>query len=534
MKIICRIRKEEENERIAQEDFPKSFSRKCICFFLAMLNVLLNIINTRYNGILINYLTTQTNIGKIRSLVLLIILINIISLITLYLYNIKDVSLKNKMSFAIVEEINDAIFEKNIEDISIYEPVYLSQRIEDDATDVIVFLIDNVIETITNVSTLIIVGYIFIGIDIRFVIVFVLFVPFYVITYKALKTKIYETSLKFKENQNRFSERYYEQFLLLEEDKTHVNKNRKGKLRKNYTKFYLSLLKFTRLKTLFSISDNIISFFIQICVLALGAMLVIKKELSIGSFVVITIYYMYAIKSLKYFLELGQQYQLYKVANNRLEEIINIKNEVKGRICEDINYIKIQMDEIEQIIGEGKIYAIVGRNGSGKTTLLKNIYGIYNTGYVKFNEKRNMLFNLDKMRKDQFSILIQEERTPCCIVIEYLKDATELDEQSIMKILFGRLRSICYNDFFNISDILDKEIDLISRGEKQCVLIIKTLIKEKKIYILDEFSNNIHFSFVDIIMNYIRQDIQKNNKKIYILVTHDKKIIEASDELIVI
>lgn len=332
--------------------------------------MLLNIINTHYNGVLINYLTTRDNLDKIRNLVILIIFINFISLIVLYLYNIRDVSLKNKFSFALVEELNELIFKKKIININIYEPVYLSQRIEDDATEVTVFLIDNITGIVTNISTLIIVGYIFLRISIKFIILFVLFIPLYFITYTFLKGYIYKSSMEYKEKQNVFAEKFFEQFFLLEEDKTHVNKNRGRILRKYYRDFYLSLLKLTRLKSIFSISDNIISFFIQLCVLTLGALLIINKELSIGSFVVITIYYLYAIESFKYFIALGQQYQQYKVAKNRLQEILDIRSEVRGTICDDIHCISIYIDNLEHIIEKGKIYAIVGRNGSGDSDIM--------------------------------------------------------------------------------------------------------------------------------------------------------------------
>ena len=521
-------------DKIIRKIFINNFLKILVVFLLSILNIVLNIINTMCNGKLINFLTTNSNIIEIKRLVILLIVINICNMIVLYFHNVTDVSVKNKMTFDIVEEINDIILKKNIKKINAYEPVYLSQRIENDTTDVVVFLIDNIIGIFTNVATLLIVGYIFLMIDIRFVIAFVIFIPIYVILYNIIKKKVYNYSFIFKENQNKFSEKFYEQFFLLEEDKTHVNKKRKSRLRKSYTEFYSSLLKLTQLKTVLSISENIISLLIQIFVLTLGAFLIVRKELSIGSFVIITIYYMYAIGSLKYFLELGQHYQTYNVARIRLEEIINIEEELKGDSYEDIKAIRIYVNDNDKVIYNGKVYAIVGCNGSGKTTLIKSIYGIYNNYYIEFNGKQNLCFDIEKIRDVQFSILIQDEKTPNVKVIDYLIDYTELEKEYILKIMDTRLKAICYNEYFNVSNVLDKDMDLISRGEKQCILIIKTLIQEKKIYILDEFSNNMHFSLVSIIMEYINEDIKKNPEKIYLLVTHDKNIIDSSDEIIVV
>ena len=79
---------------------------------------------------------------------------------------------------------------------------------------------------------------------------------------------------------------------------------------------------------------------------------------------------------------------------------------------------------------------------------------------------------------------------------------------------------------FDVISIKSKQIKDISDGEKQLVLIIKTILKDADVYIFDEPTSSLNKEILIGILE-ILEAMKKN--KIIILVSHDSTIIERAD-----
>ena len=72
--------------------------------------------------------------------------------------------------------------------------------------------------------------------------------------------------------------------------------------------------------------------------------------------------------------------------------------------------------------------------------------------------------------------------------------------------------------------------NILSGGEKKRVDLIRTLSKDKDIYLFDEPTNELDGENVKIALEEIRNVVNKN--KIVILISHDDRCFEIADEII--
>lgn len=73
----------------------------------------------------------------------------------------------------------------------------------------------------------------------------------------------------------------------------------------------------------------------------------------------------------------------------------------------------------------------------------------------------------------------------------------------------------------------------ISQGQKQKLLLLRTLNKEADIYIFDEPTGNLDQETKQSFMNIV-QSLVKNKNKIVIIITHDESIIDQTDEIYIL
>ena len=170
----------------------------------------------------------------------------------------------------------------------------------------------------------------------------------------------------------------------------------------------------------------------------------------------------------------------------------NIKSETK--VLENIN--------IE--INKGQIIAIVGPSGCGKSTLLNLISGLIkpDSGNITIDGKIGYMFqkdNLFEWRNVYKNITLGPE-------IKHIKESEKQIDEILKK--YG---------LFNFKYYYPKEL---SGGMKQRVALIRTLILNPDILLLDEPFSSLDYqskiTVQDDIYNIIKQE-----KKTTILVTHD-------------
>lgn len=185
----------------------------------------------------------------------------------------------------------------------------------------------------------------------------------------------------------------------------------------------------------------------------------------------------------------------------------------------------------------GELLAIIGDNGAGKSTLLKVIAGIYppDSGKI-FLERREVRFaNPMEARRAGVEMVFQDFMLcPDLNVVQNVflgREITSnefLNNKLMKKILQEKLKALK----FDIPSI-EKKVRFLSGGQQQMVAILRALLFDPKVLLLDEPTANLSAAASEEVMSFIRQLIKMRNIS-GIYVAHDlNAIIKYSDRILV-
>lgn len=178
---------------------------------------------------------------------------------------------------------------------------------------------------------------------------------------------------------------------------------------------------------------------------------------------------------------------------------------------------KIILNNFNLIVNAGEKILISGVSGKGKTTLLKLLLGFStpNSGSIlvdnlELNEQTiNIIRNKIGYMPQSTPFLNVKVEKLIHTIFNYKENLkTKLD----MNILIQTLKE------FNLdSNILSKNINQLSGGEKQRLAFVIIILLDRKIWILDEITSSLDQDMKEKVINYIL-----NTNKTVILVSHDK------------
>lgn len=178
-------------------------------------------------------------------------------------------------------------------------------------------------------------------------------------------------------------------------------------------------------------------------------------------------------------------------------------------------------------LDKGEILGLLGENGAGKTTTFRIIMGLIkpDSGTVLFDGKI-----IDYSITDKIGFTTEERSLlPNLTVKEqmiFYGKLKSLDNNTIIK------RTNYYLDMFDMSDLLNIKIKELSKGNKQKIQFITSIINNPKLLILDE-----PFSGLDPInVNLIKKCIYELRDKgtMIIFSSHQMEYIEEFCENIII
>lgn len=236
-------------------------------------------------------------------------------------------------------------------------------------------------------------------------------------------------------------------------------------------------------------------------------------------------------------------YELLGSSNHADEKRRSIDEQIRKVDLENVSFTykganSPALKHIDLHLEAGKIYAIVGKNGSGKSTLVKLIMGLYSPcdGNVLLNGKNIGQWNHAALC-NQISAVFQEYiRYPFSVKDNIGIGWTSCENLTDIKIAAER----SFADDF-IEALPDKyETQLykewkggveLSGGQWQRLAIARCLLRNPSVQVLDEACASID--------NATKAEIQKSllvdkDKKITILISHEKKEIENCDWIIIL
>lgn len=210
--------------------------------------------------------------------------------------------------------------------------------------------------------------------------------------------------------------------------------------------------------------------------------------------------------------------------------IVNLPDPLQDQIS--YRYGKDQFSLFRMAIPKkGSVLGIIGQNGIGKSTLLKLLSNELKINFGRFNEEipdwREIIEHYKGSELHQYFIELNESKAK---IVHKPQNITV-----IPKFVSGKVFDLLNkNDIgnqldqisekLNLTEILDREISVLSGGELQRVAIAAAYLKDGDIYLFDEPSSYLDVS-ERINMAKLIRTLSKNNKTI-IVVEHDLAILD--------
>jgi len=269
-----------------------------------------------------------------------------------------------------------------------------------------------------------------------------------------------------------------------------------------------------------------------------------NKELLVSSFLVF-FYFVKYLDNTKWFLI--DFFNLIAIIKS-YDYSINVKDNVnlKGNLVDFLSNGQIEFqnvcfsygkniihDHVNFIISPKKINVLIGRSGSGKSTILKMILNLINPtyGHILIDKTNLKLINIHYLR-DNIGIVDQNIKLFNDSIYNNIKYGNKKITKSKVKNIIHQLR-LNETIFKNKNNILDIQTGVngsnLSNGQRQTILILRTLLQNKKIIIFDEPTSSIDVALKNTILKIIKR---LSSNKTIIIATHDKDVLKISDHTI--
>lgn len=174
---------------------------------------------------------------------------------------------------------------------------------------------------------------------------------------------------------------------------------------------------------------------------------------------------------------------------------------------------------------------ILGDMGMGKTTILKMLCGLVNYEGNIFIDNQDIQTKNHKSIINNIAYISQQPKMFNKNILYNLTYGSNLTESQIISFIKG----LNLVDFFKLfpeglKTNVGKDGQNLSGGQKQLIAIIRAIIQNKKIILLDEPTNSLDVQTKNIII----QLIKKIKNKTILIVTHDQTILELFDDFIIL
>lgn len=117
---------------------------------------------------------------------------------------------------------------------------------------------------------------------------------------------------------------------------------------------FRDVVSLSRISYLVSGLDSVLATIANALIFLFGGLKVLKGELSIGEFTIITTYFKMMLSVISYYLNIGKSFQDSKSSFERIQELLNISEELNGEVFLE-NIDKIELKDITFKYGDNPI-----------------------------------------------------------------------------------------------------------------------------------------------------------------------------------
>lgn len=185
------------------------------------------------------------------------------------------------------------------------------------------------------------------------------------------------------------------------------------------------------------------------------------------------------------------------------------------------------LQHINLAVAKGDYLTIAGPSGSGKSTLLKLLAGFLtpSKGEITFNGKAQTVYPIPTYRQ-QVSYCIQQPLLFGETVADNFAFPYEITNQAVDHARINHLlKSVDLP-----TNYVEKGITELSGGERQRVALVRNLLLEPAVLLLDEVTTGLDEESKQIVLNLLATEHQRG--KTLIKVTHDNEEIAAASHLL--
>jgi len=289
----------------------------------------------------------------------------------------------------------------------------------------------------------------------------------------------------------------------------------------------------------------------QLLVLWIGAILVLKGELSLGQLVAFRIISGYVTQPLLRLTTLWQNIQELRVSFERLADVIDAQQEsdevdktkvpqppiVGSVVFEDVSFSfssnsPLILNNISFEVKPSSFVAIVGPSGSGKSTLTKLISRLYlpTSGRIFVDNYDISKVELYSLRR-QIGIVPQE---PLLFKGSISENIALVDPNVSMDQIVHAAKISCAHDFIMdlpggyTADVGERGSNL-SGGQRQRIALARTLLFRPKLLILDEATSALDYVTESSVCHSL---LQYQKQSTILFVTHRLSTIRNADNIL--
>lgn len=281
-----------------------------------------------------------------------------------------------------------------------------------------------------------------------------------------------------------------------------------------------------------------------LCILIVGARLIMKGRLSLGCLISILSCINYILMPTTILSSFIIGIKQFKVSYHRLELFFESKDEdtlgftEKNTVVEKLKAGSIKLENVSfsygmnQILNHvsiqihsGEFISVVGKNGIGKSTFIELLLG-------KLEPQEGKIF-IDDMLMEKENIAGIRRKISPVLQNEFLFDDTVANniffEESEDKMFLSEIRDLVGENYFY--KMAGKNGAELSGGEKQKVTIARALYKKSGILVIDEGSTNFDLNSLSIVHDLLK-DLK--GKRTIIVIDHGMQHIDISDKVLFI
>lgn len=399
-------------------------------------------------------------------------------------------------------------------------------------------LVDVPICLLVDISLLIFTSVILVHINLKLFIIFIVSCLFYLIIL-LFNDKKQKSLIEQTQESNSIKNAYlYENINAIDSIKNmNINNLRHNGFKDVYNNYIKSMVKYEKLYSNISFIKNIILYFSVNIILYYGINLVNQNIISLSNLILFNSLIMFFINPLN---EIYELFPLIKKGINSVKRVgeiydinINNKNDLINNYDIIVNDLSYSYDGYNNILSninydikEKDKIIVLGESGCGKSTLFKLISKIYESKDNSIIIGGANINNVDVCNLITY-VSENEKLFNDTINNNIVLNNKDNDLDKILKIT--KVKEILEKKNITLNSIIEEEGTNLSKGERQKIVLTRSLLKSSKILILDE-----SLSGVEIEEEYeIMRDILLEFKdKTIIYISHSKVCIPLFNKII--